>query len=204
MIKMADYLFGQKVDYITLIGPPGAGKGTHGETLQELFPDKFYHFSTGEMFRKEAEKNKNMGKLLETPKLVPDEETMQKFYNALKEDAALKLYNPGRHILVLDGIPRTVNQAKLIEEHFNLLTAVYIWVPDHEAVSRMLNRKDGRTQNDKPEKCQGRLDEYFLKTYPLLKYYPEDMILKIDNFQPFIKAHEDLVEGLEKIIKIKN
>ena len=95
---------------IVLLGPPGAGKGTLSEIL--LRDEKLAHVSTGNIFRSEIGKGSDLGKLaksyIDAGKLVPDE--------VVADMVAAKLLSAEcADGLLLDGFPRTINQAGLLE-----------------------------------------------------------------------------------------
>ena len=95
---------------IVLLGPPGAGKGTLSEIL--LRDEKLAHVSTGDIFRSEIGKGSDLGKLaksyIDAGKLVPDE--------VVADMVAAKLLSAEcADGFLLDGFPRTINHAGLLE-----------------------------------------------------------------------------------------
>lgn len=96
---------------ILLMGPPGAGKGTQAEKLTELL--KIPHISTGDMFRKAQKEGTELGlkakSYMEQGQLVPDEVTIGIVRERLAEDDC-------KIGFLLDGFPRTVQQADALEQ----------------------------------------------------------------------------------------
>ena len=96
---------------ILLMGPPGAGKGTQAEKLTELF--KIPHISTGDMFRKAQKDGTELGlkakSYMEMGQLVPDEVTIGIVRERLAEDDCKSGF-------LLDGFPRTVQQADALDQ----------------------------------------------------------------------------------------
>ncbi|NLK63465.1 MAG: adenylate kinase [Tissierellia bacterium] len=94
-----------------LLGPPGAGKGTQAETIVNEF--SIPHISTGDIFRKNIKEGTALGKkameYMDQGKLVPDELTVELVKNRLLEDDCKKGF-------LLDGFPRTLNQADALED----------------------------------------------------------------------------------------
>ena len=126
---------------IVLMGPPGAGKGTQAERLVEKFGMK--HLSSGDIFRAEKTSGSALGeklsKIMAAGDLVPDDIVVDIMANAIASadsDAGL----------MLDGFPRTVAQAKALDEtlvkHNTPLDAVVIITADDDAiVERITGRR---------------------------------------------------------------
>jgi len=129
---------------IILYGAPAAGKGTVCEQLTEKYGYK--HISTGQLFR-ELDENTILGKriksIMESGNLVDDETTAQLLRS--------KLENLVGHI-VLDGFPRNLNQAKILNEFFSDYVVINIDVDYETAKKRILGRKTcskcGRIYNE--------------------------------------------------------
>ncbi|MCB0197626.1 MAG: adenylate kinase [Anaerolineae bacterium] len=125
---------------IALIGPPGSGKGTHADHLIETF--NLIHIVTGELFRRHVQERSAIGilskKYMTRGELVPDE-----VVDAIVEEWLWKA-DPKKGIL-FDGFPRTVNQAKFVDELLKevgrkMHGVIYFNVPDDEVVLRLLGR----------------------------------------------------------------
>lgn len=126
---------------IILMGPPGAGKGTQAKKLVEKFG--MVHLSSGDIFRAEKSSGSELGKKLasymDTGKLVPDEIVVEMMAKAITTADATKG-------LMLDGFPRTVPQAKALDEQLakagKPLNAVAVITADAEQiVERITGRR---------------------------------------------------------------
>lgn len=124
---------------LVLLGPPGSGKGTQAETLADEL--KVPHISTGELFRVEMAAATDLGKLAEEyishGNLVPDE--------VVNEIMRVRLAHPDCDRFVLDGYPRTVQQAQALHEILAglerpICLAIDIEVPDEAIVGRAVGR----------------------------------------------------------------
>ncbi|HYD02941.1 MAG TPA: nucleoside monophosphate kinase [Alphaproteobacteria bacterium] len=199
---MADYLFGQKSDYITFFGPPGAGKGTLAKKLQAMFPEIFSYLSSGDVFRKDAEKNADMNKLMKGSTFVGDQQAVNRIFEELRIMKSNDLYDPSK-ILLLDGMSRTIPQVGMLAQHFNLLKAVYVHATPDICVSRMMygDGREEREQNNTVEKCMERIQKHNALTEPLKTHYSRELLLTIDNMQPLSSSFYDLVTGLEDILE---
>jgi adenylate kinase len=143
---------------LILFGPPGAGKGTQAERLRTDFGLPF--ISTGEMLRQSVKDGTELGKqaqrYMEAGELVPDELIVKMAADRLRQDDA-------RDGFILDGFPRTIEQAEALDKQLSELgrritAALLIDVPDDEVVRRISGRrvcvKSGHNyhvQNDPPK-----------------------------------------------------
>lgn len=126
--------------YIVMLGAPGSGKGTAAKILAKR--TNLLHISTGDMFREQIKKETELGKLansyISAGKLVPDEVTINIVKDRLNwEDA--------QNGVILDGFPRTIEQAKALDEMLKEKGKEVTIVPelvisDDVIVDRILNR----------------------------------------------------------------
>ena len=156
---------------VTLLGPPGSGKGTQAMRLRDELG--FATLSTGELLREARAAGTELGRraseYMDRGDLVPDELIV-----AVVRDAIASL--DGTPIL-LDGFPRTVAQADALarvlrDRGRELTAAVLIDVPDDVVVERISGRRQGR-EDDRPETVRERLRVYHRQTEPLVGYYDE-------------------------------
>ena len=151
-------------NYIVLLGPPGAGKGTQAEKISEVF--HLTHVSTGDLFRENIRENTELGKkareYTDNGLLVPDEVTIAMVEDRLKKDDC-------KDGALLDGFPRTIKQAealdKMLEESFGAKVTVVpcIEVNKEDLVKRISGRrmcKNGHVFHihTKPSKVEGVCD----------------------------------------------
>nr|WP_263314995.1 adenylate kinase [Mammaliicoccus sp. Marseille-Q6498] len=126
---------------IILMGLPGAGKGTQASEIVKKYP--IPHISTGDMFRKAIKDETDLGKeaksYMDRGELVPDEVTIGIVRERLAEEDAKKGF-------LLDGFPRTVEQADALNEILSELgrqvdAVVNIEVPEEELMNRLTGRR---------------------------------------------------------------
>jgi adenylate kinase len=153
---------------VILMGPPGSGKGTQARFLCEA--TRARHLATGDLFREHLRNGTPLGKLAEqwTSKgaYVPDDVTIGMVRETL--DAI-----PQGTRIVFDGFPRTVEQAKALDELLRergrrIDHVVVIDVPREEIVQRLGART--RT-DDTPEVVRKRLEVYDAQTKPVIEHY---------------------------------
>jgi adenylate kinase len=197
---------------LVLLGPPGSGKGTQGETLQEDLDLPYY--ATGDILRAAVRAGTELGQTakeyMDRGDLVPDEVIVGVIAERVDGAEAADGF-------ILDGFPRTVPQAdalgeKLAEVGRQLTAAVLIDVADDEVVRRLGGRrscpnghvfhtefdppeKEGVCDvcgepleirdDDKPHVIRNRLEQYHAKTEPLVSYYEEHGKLeRVDGSRP--------------------
>lgn len=179
---------------ILLFGAPGVGKGTQAELLRDR--KGFVHLSTGDAFRKAIKEQTEVGKLaksyMDRGELVPDSVVIQVV------DEALGAFDKSQKIL-LDGYPRTVEQAQALEKvaaqrGMSIQTVLNFSVPEVELVRRMLAR--GRA-DDTREVIENRMKVYVEKTQPLLEYYTQrGKLTNIDGSREVETVFQDVCKHL--------
>src|SRR5437588_13105240 len=107
---------------ILLFGAPGSGKGTQGKILGSV--PGFFHSATGDIFRS-LDLQSEMGKLFweysSRGQLVPDEFTIKVWKQYVQGVEMINQFHPANDILVLDGLPRTLRQAELLDDTLDVL-----------------------------------------------------------------------------------
>jgi adenylate kinase len=191
---------------LVLLGPPGSGKGTQGERLQEDF--RLPYWATGDILRAAVREGTELGtkvkEYMDRGDLAPDA--------VLVEVIAERIDSPeAADGFILDGFPRTIPQAEALDEKLTeldeaLTAAVLVDVSDDEVLRRLGGRrtcvKEGHIfhvefdppknegicdvcgarlvvrDDDRPEVIKRRLEEYHSKTEPLIAYYEDQGLLK--------------------------
>ncbi|MCK5615433.1 adenylate kinase [Candidatus Pacearchaeota archaeon] len=184
------------------LGPPAVGKGTHAGKIAAHF--KIPKISTGEILRDEIKNNTDLGKTakeyMDKGDLVPDEIVIGMLKNKLEADENKDGY-------ILDGFPRTIDQAKALDELAKIEVVVNMKASHETIIERISNRitctkcqaifnlkfvkpqKEGicdkcgaelyQREDQKPEVVKERLEVYDRKTAPLVDFY-KDKGIEID------------------------
>lgn len=183
---------------LLLIGAPGSGKGTQAERLAERF--NITHISSGDLLRQHVRDQTSIGQTIkayvDAGDLVPDSVVL----DMLRKPVVAAAESGG---YVLDGFPRTVDQAKAAFEVAHPLgvevqAAVHLDVPDEELIRRLLAR--GRGSDDSAEVIAHRLQVYREKTIPLLEYYAgREWMFTVDGAQPPDVVHAEILTRLQKL-----
>jgi adenylate kinase len=191
---------------LVLLGPPGSGKGTQGERLQEDF--RLPYYATGDILRGAVRDGTELGTeakgYMDRGDLVPDEVMVGLIAERVSREEAADGF-------ILDGFPRTTAQAEALDSKMSELdrsitVAILIDVSDDDVIRRLGGRrtcvKEGHIfhvefdppknedvcdicgarleirDDDKPEVIRKRLDTYHDKTEPVVSYYEERAILR--------------------------
>ena len=203
---------------IVLLGAPGAGKGTQAVRLAEKY--SVPHISTGDIFRSNIKEGTPIGLVaksyIDKGQRVPDEVTIQIVKERLEKDDCKNGY-------LLDGFPRTVAQAKALDEFSEVEKVVNIDVPLTKLLKRITGRRvcskcgesyhvdylDGKTScgkcegdliqraDDNEETVASRLDVYTKQTAPLVEYYDgRGVLVTIDGDGNIDDVFDAIVEKL--------
>ena len=157
---------------VLLFGAPGVGKGTQGRILGTI--PGFYHLSCGDVFRSidiGSPEGKMIYQYSSRGELVPDELTIKIWRKGLDGRIAVSDYKPREDLLILDGIPRSPAQAKLVEEHLQVLRIVHLLCSDEEAMIHRIKRRairENRYDDANEEVIRRRFEVYHRETQPVL------------------------------------
>ena len=183
-----------------LFGAPGSGKGTQGRTLGSI--PRFFHCACGDVFRSIDTRTKVGLAFLDYSskgQLVPDEITVELWKAQIDAAVNAHRFKPDIDILVLDGIPRNVNQAKIMEALIDVRKVFHLSCPNREALFTRLKKralKDNRLDDANDEVINRRLATYETESKPVLTYYGKDRITCIDATQPPAKVLLHILESL--------
>ncbi len=197
---------------VIILGYPGSGKGTISERLAKDF--HLLHISVGDLLRKEAKQKTPLGKkisrCINKGDLVPAQLAVELAKKAIGRN----------HNFLFDGFPRSIDQAKAIEE-LQIDLVLYIDVPQQEIIKRLSGRLldpvTGKTyqqkylpppktilkrlvqrKDDTPSVIKERFKVYHQQTAPVIKYYLKKGILaKVDG----TGRPEVVYERVKKIIR---
>jgi adenylate kinase len=187
---------------LVLLAPPGAGKGTQGKLLAEHYG--IPHIATGDLLRDHVERGTDVGRdvqrQLDAGELVSDDLVL-----AMVQESMEKSKGGG---YVLDGYPRTVNQAIVGREMAESIgmgsqAAIYLAADDEAELTRRIIQRaeeEGRT-DDTEEVIRQRLLTYRQETAPVIDHYREaHTLIEVDGLQPIEDVTRDIIEKLSTLL----
>jgi adenylate kinase len=178
---------------IILIGIQGSGKSTQGNLLAKKLHVPY--LSTGHIFREIAKEHSKLGRyikeIMHAGALVPDKRTI----TIVNDYLARPKYEKG---FILDGYPRTLEQAKAFPEDIN--DVVYLKISDQEALWRLSYREeeDGEDRDDETlAAVRNRIEQFHKHTEPVLDHYHKKrLLIEVDGEQPVEVVHTEIVKKL--------
>lgn len=183
-----------------ILGAPGSGKGTQGKVLGSI--PRFHHLACGDVFRSLDTRTPLGQKFVEYSsrgELVPDDVTVQLWNANVKQRVDSHMFKPEIDFLVLDGIPRNVEQARFMESHIEVLKVFHLSCPDRTELARRLRKralKDNRFDDANETVIQNRFATYEAETKPILDYYAGERIVDIDASQSPAKVLYDILGSI--------
>lgn len=209
---------------VILMGPPGAGKGTHAGPLSNHL--HLPHISTGDLFRENIRNQTPLGVkakgYMDQGNLVPDELVLDMLFDRVAKEDCKNGY-------ILDGFPRTIAQAKALDQRLkghNRVIALNFNLPDEMIIERVSGRIackncgrpyhkkydppkqelvcDGckgaiiQRDDDKEEIIRKRLEVYRAQTQPLIDYYAKqkEVLREIDSRKEKSQVFHDVLDAM--------
>jgi adenylate kinase len=188
---------------ILLFGAPGSGKGTQGKILAAI--PGFFHTACGDVFRQldlKSELGKVFWEYSSRGKLVPDDLTVRLWKDFIDGAERTNRFHPETEILVLDGIPRNMAQAQIMDEHLDVVLVVYLVCRDMTKMTERLKRralKENRIDDANDKVIGHRLEVYERETRPVLEHYPPEKVAQVDATMSQMKVLQKIVDAIVPI-----
>jgi adenylate kinase len=184
---------------IVLLGPPGAGKGTQATRVAGRFDAP--HIATGDIFRANVAEGSELGRAaqeyMDRGDLVPDEVVIAMVMERLASDDCAGGF-------VLDGFPRTVNQAESLDRSLAglgtpLHAVLCIEAGEEELLRRLAGRAAAQHRADDVEQTiRHRLEVFAIKTRPLIDYYAHrGLLVNVDAIGPIEVVTKRILDDLD-------
>ncbi|MCP4512188.1 MAG: nucleoside monophosphate kinase [Fuerstiella sp.] len=169
---------------VLLFGPPGVGKGTQGGILANI--PGFFHLSVGDVFRSidiGSASGTQVYDYISRGELVPNELTMKIWKTAVDAYVALSWYKPREDLLILDGMPRNVEQVEVVKQYLEIYRVIYLECGDLEDMVHRIRRRairENRTDDANEDVIRRRFQLYEEVTAPVLEQYDQKIIHRIN------------------------
>jgi adenylate kinase len=184
---------------LVVLGPPGAGKGTQAVRIAKEFACS--DVATGDIFRANVAEGSELGQAaqeyMDRGDLVPDDVVIAMVMERLAERDCQAGF-------VLDGFPRTVNQAealdrRLVEMGSPLQAVLCVQADENELLRRLAGRAAAQHRSDDAEQTiRHRLEVFAIKTRPLIDYYARrGLLVNVDAIGPIEVVTKRILDDLE-------
>lgn len=186
-----------------ILGAPGSGKGTQGQILGSV--PRFFHVACGDVFRSLDTRTALGQKFVHYSsrgELVPDELTIELWKAQIDNLGDTHMYKPDIDFLVLDGIPRNVRQAQILERYLEVHQVFHLSCPNRDELARRMRKralKTNRIDDASDKVIDQRIATYEAETKPILDFYPDEIITDIDATQQPVKVLSDMISCITNL-----
>lgn len=186
-----------------ILGAPGSGKGTQGKILGNI--PRFFHCACGDVFRSLDTRTVIGQKFVAVSSrggLVPDELTIELWKEQIDNLGTSHLYKPDIDLLILDGIPRNVRQAEILDRYIEVHQVFHLSCPDRDELARRMRKralKDNRIDDASDKIIDQRIATYEAETKPIVAHYPADLVITIDATQPPVKVLAEIIQRITSL-----
>jgi adenylate kinase len=187
---------------ILLFGAPGSGKGTQGKVLGAI--PNFFHCASGDLFRNlrpDSPLGRVFIKYSSRGQLVPDEQTIRLWRRFMESCVKDGRFHPRQDILVLDGIPRNLRQARMLKGLLDVVGVFYLKGSDEKKLVERIQRraiKEHRLDDVNVDVIRDRLRVYEKETKPVLNFYGSKLVHTIAADQKPVEVLADILRIAEK------
>ncbi len=190
----------EKFQSVLIFGPPGAGKGTIGKFLSSA--GNHFHLSSGDIFRglsPESPAGKLYHSFAGKGQLLPDDVTIEIWHHYVMGLIATNRYFPKDQLLLLDGIPRTVKQVKILQRYISVKKIILLESKHPDTLIQRIQRRaliEKRLDDRDAKVLKKRMEIYEKETFPVLEHYDEKLIMRFDAEQKSLEVFRDILVSL--------
>jgi adenylate kinase len=165
----------------------------------------FFHFACGDVFRAldpKSEMGMEFAKYSKSGSLVPDELTVKLWRSSIERMVASGRYKPADQYLLLDGIPRTVQQARLMTGELDVRAVVNLYCNDIGQIVARLSKRAGlenRADDADVEVVRHRIDVYEEQTEPVMNFYSLGKVHRVNATRPVEAVTADILKVIETV-----
>lgn len=188
---------------ILIFGPPGSGKGTQGKILGTI--PHFFHCACGEVFRN-LKHDSELGQIFvdfsSKGQLVPDDFTVRLWRETIERMTHAGRFHPRSDILVLDGIPRNVHQARMLKGTLDVRAMFWLKSRDIPALVKRMQRralKENRLDDLNADVIRDRMETYAKETFPLVEFYGKRLVHSINADQTPLEVCHSVLGHVKRL-----
>lgn len=188
---------------LLILGAPGSGKGTQGSALGSI--PRFFHCACGDVFRSldtRTEIGRRFVEYSSRGELVPDELTIELWKAQVNNWAGSHVYKPDIDFIVLDGIPRNVDQARMLDRFLDVHQVYHLSCPDRDELARRMRKralKENRMDDASASVIENRIATYEAETKPIIEHYGTDSVVDIDATKPPVEVLGSIIQHVTKL-----
>jgi len=189
---------------LLFFGPPGAGKGTLCRFLS--LAGGHVHLSSGDIFRG-LSSDSPAGKVFHSYAgkglLVPDEVTIGVWHHYVQELITANRYLPEKQLLLLDGIPRTLKQAGMLDSYVEIIQVVVLEMANVDHLFQRMQKRaqiEKRTDDWDENVLRKRMQVYEKETLGLLSHYPKERIARFNADQRPLEVLRDILDRFASLL----
>lgn len=189
---------------VLLFGAPGSGKGTQGKILGAI--PGLFHFACGDAFRN-LRITDPLGRLFiefsSKGALVPDEPTIDLWRRNIEASTVNQTFDPVNDILVLDGIPRSVRQAEILNDTLDVKAVFHLTAPELTRMVERLQRRalrENRLDDANLDIIRQRLETYERETEPVLDFYGPKLVHHVDSSQTPLNVLRQILDVVARLV----
>jgi adenylate kinase len=193
----------QKYNALIFFGAPGCGKGTQGRTLGQM--PGFFHCACGDVFRAISSSTpigKKVADFSSRGELVPDSITIELWRTHIQKCVQTHNFDPESDKLILDGIPRNVVQARLLEDTIRVCALFnFCCSSQSELIMRLSRRalRENRLDDAVEEVIRHRLEVFESTSKPLLDFYGSNRICYVNSQQKPVEVLYEILSLIQNI-----
>lgn len=185
---------GSQLRALVLLGPPGSGKGTQARILGQV--PGYWAISMGDILRSlegTREPGRTIQSYLHRGELVPAPLVIAAWRDYLQAGSPAR-FDPQSGCLVLDGLPRNIEQAERLETMIRVERVIHLECRQPSSLIERIRRRDEGRQDDAHDDVIGhRFDVYREQTAPLLDWYPRETVAAVDALRRPIEVLQQIV-----------
>lgn len=194
----------KKFRTLLIFGPPGSGKGTLGRFLSAA--GGHVHLSSGDIFRglsPDSPAGQLFHKYASLGHLVPDDVTLSIWKNYVLGLIATNKYFPSQQYLLLDGLPRTLKQAELLDQEIEVTKIIVLKMENTQKLMERMKRRaiiEGRKDDMDEKVLRTRFEVYEKDTVKLLSHYPKNLLCEFNADQKPLEVLKDVLCSLSDVL----